>query len=426
MGANLDRKYDNLVHRIKGQDRDDRILAEMALLWVAHAIRPLTVPELIDVVGVAVQFSGLGVEKFPTIEEIVASATGVIVADGNDMVRFIDDSAEKYFKIHLPDISVYVRQDPISSIASLCLAYLSSVEFDGDFDDSLSDMTTQHPFFTYAAWHWTNHVKDRQGETSNLALKFLRNDSKASQVGWTLFGHRKLAFGGIHLVAYSGLSYLMEELLEEIDPNTRDEDGRTALFYAAECDHLDIVDLLLRHGADANLEDKDGASPLSKAAENGYHDTEELLLEHGAHHNRKYLYYKALDRGDTSRAIALLMGNGARLPDGSWSSKQGRWPSMAERSLGSLQSINEEETEFAEGPSYQYVDIGEVVRPTPGRFEDSLPDESGPRPRPFKRDSEVGKVLYLHSSFLPANSQRSVKLMSSIAETASPPGSEAG
>lgn len=55
----------------------------------------------------------------------------------------------------------------------------------------------------------------------------------------------------------------------------------TALHWAVEEDHTDLVKLLLRHGADPTSTSKYGETPLSIADELGCTDVSQILLAHG-------------------------------------------------------------------------------------------------------------------------------------------------
>lgn len=87
----------------------------------------------------------------------------------------------------------------------------------------------------------------------------------------------------IELIEKNQIQDLEDILKKNFDPNTRDEDGRTLLFHAVINKNLQIVKLLLEHGADPNAKDyEDRLSPIITAGGHGTKEIIELLMEHGA------------------------------------------------------------------------------------------------------------------------------------------------
>lgn len=60
------------------------------------------------------------------------------------------------------------------------------------------------------------------------------------------------------------------------------ETGTTALMFAAQAGYSEIVEILIKHGADVNHQDNKGWTALMTSSKNGYIDTVGLLLKNGA------------------------------------------------------------------------------------------------------------------------------------------------
>ena len=71
-------------------------------------------------------------------------------------------------------------------------------------------------------------------------------------------------------------------LLDGMDINARDADGRTLLSWAAQRGHIDAVEFLLQQGADVDQPDKEGKTALQRAIEQQHPQIARLLRKHGA------------------------------------------------------------------------------------------------------------------------------------------------
>lgn len=98
-------------------------------------------------------------------------------------------------------------------------------------------------------------------------------------------------FGGTALIpaAERGHVKVVEELLtkSDVDVNHINDLGWTALMEAivlsdGGADHQQIVQLLIKHGADVNIPDKNGVTPLQHARKKGYTEIEKMLVKAGA------------------------------------------------------------------------------------------------------------------------------------------------
>ncbi|MDD3673346.1 MAG: ankyrin repeat domain-containing protein [Synergistaceae bacterium] len=83
----------------------------------------------------------------------------------------------------------------------------------------------------------------------------------------------------------------VRELLDAgADPNTKDNDGHTALIEAAWRGKTETVRLLLDRGADPNIRNSYGSTALSRAVRNGFKRTANLLIEKGTDLDLNILY----------------------------------------------------------------------------------------------------------------------------------------
>lgn len=76
------------------------------------------------------------------------------------------------------------------------------------------------------------------------------------------------------------------------DSEAADELKRTPLMNAAKCGSVDIVELLLSHGAQLNAEDFQQWTPLHFAAENGHAELARKLLDLGMPPNAQAVKFR--------------------------------------------------------------------------------------------------------------------------------------
>ena len=109
--------------------------------------------------------------------------------------------------------------------------------------------------------------------------------------------------GILEIAAFHGHGDIVETLLAGGgDVNEKNDYGLTPLHGAASSGHKDIVEILLHSGADINIKDNDGYTPLRAAAKEGYVDIIKLLLSAGA---ETAIFDEAL-MGRTDRIVELL------------------------------------------------------------------------------------------------------------------------
>jgi ankyrin repeat protein len=112
---------------------------------------------------------------------------------------------------------------------------------------------------------------------------------------------------------------LLTELLEAgCDVNAQDEEGRTALIQATLYNNVEVVQILIEHGANVNTQDFfNGYAALHLAARNYSLELLQLLLKHKAEVDIKDingntpLYLAVINANGKDGAIQRLLQNGA-------------------------------------------------------------------------------------------------------------------
>lgn len=106
----------------------------------------------------------------------------------------------------------------------------------------------------------------------------------------------------VHLSVLMGKKASLQVLsqMQGFDVNAQDREGRTALMLASDMGRLDMVDALLKMGADVSLKDNNGHSAFDYAQKNQYSTVAEAL-------RREELQTKKPDLLNTFRKIGHSM-----------------------------------------------------------------------------------------------------------------------
>jgi len=113
----------------------------------------------------------------------------------------------------------------------------------------------------------------------------------------------------IYCASQNGHKEIVEYLLKElkVNPNAPCNENATPLLMSAQYGYLDVVSLLLEHGADPNINMNKGDSPLTVAAYYGHKEVVEKLLEYGASLNqRDVMGHSAEDNATVFQHFDLL------------------------------------------------------------------------------------------------------------------------
>ena len=289
-GGGLGDAYAATLSRMKAQPRNRSKLGMEALMWVAHAERPLHVDELCHVLGVEEGSMDLNIRNIPAIETLLACTLGLVTVEkSSSTVRLVHYTLQEYLS-HNPNLFL----NPHSAIAEICLTYLNFPHI-RSFSPTLRSVPPTAPFVEYAACYWGTHARRGITESAkNLALKLLDGFDKhisskillmhgVSPWDWPFDPEdTPRGFTGLHSAAYHGCVEIVVALLEtdKWDVQATDFNGNTAISWAARRGHEGVVRVLLEL-SDVNLHkaDKWCRTPLLLAAENGHEGVMRILLE---------------------------------------------------------------------------------------------------------------------------------------------------
>ena len=109
--------------------------------------------------------------------------------------------------------------------------------------------------------------------------------------------------GLVNAVKDNNINAAKKAIAAGADVNAKDEGGWTALMFASQNGHAEIVCTLIKAGADVNAKRKDGATALMRAALEGHTETVSTLIEAGADFNAKR------KDGETALMRAALKGH---------------------------------------------------------------------------------------------------------------------
>jgi hypothetical protein len=292
----LEEAYNSAIERIEGQRQGKMRLARRVLSWITYAQKPLTTRELCHALAVEPGESELDPDNIPDIEDMVSVCAGlVIVDDESTIIRLVHYTTQEYFERIRESWNPRAQQE----ITSACLTYLSFNSFrsgSSPNNEEFESRLEKNVFLDYASRYWGQHIRTVQEQVYKLASLFLQDITLVSCAVQTMsisgfkYGDYSQRFPrqatGLHLTASFGLLYLSERLLSEISRNidvaadSKDEDGRTPLSWAAERGHEAVVKLLVeRDDVAADSKDYYGRTPLSWAAGGGYEVVVKLLVK---------------------------------------------------------------------------------------------------------------------------------------------------
>lgn len=203
LSGNLAEVYEKTIHKTRHQSPDRCDLAMKALLWVAHAQRPLLASELRHALAIQVGDRELNEMSIPTTKMLLEICHGLIpIEHESSEVCLVHYTLQEYLLeaevFQLPQADVY--------IALTCLTQFLFKTGPGQ-----SSFRRHVPFFNYAVQYWGVHVRNAQLDENaqSLSLLLLQDDVRLQRLT------RPMKTTGLHVAAEFGLTGLSAVLLQQ-------------------------------------------------------------------------------------------------------------------------------------------------------------------------------------------------------------------
>lgn len=336
----LHQTYDRILEKVH---QDDTKRVRRCLTWLANSARPLTLAELIEATSVDPGDKNLVRNKAPlTIQKLLQMCGGLIIelkVEERSVAGLAHASVKEY--LQSPDnnspCTVYKIPAPKANqeLAHTCLTYLAFDAFKSgpvdeyeDFQHRLND----YMLLEYAAKYTSTHFRSGNMEpTGRWPQVMFPTTNRKDRVNKSLKSWRQVRDGfGQHepfmipddmeatplfFASEAGLTPVVRKLLASgVDVNTDCFYG-TALQAAGAEGHLDVVEVLLEHGADLNATNEELGTALQAACAGGHASVAKTLVVKGADLNQISGFYgtaleAAAHRGKTE-IVDLLLESGS-------------------------------------------------------------------------------------------------------------------
>ncbi|KAI9043325.1 uncharacterized protein KD926_003855 [Aspergillus affinis] len=305
--------YTSMLHEYSVRSGSSVGFQTSLLTWVTHSSRVLRLTELATILHLDRKCWGL--VTLYEVKCMIHSSCGPLVEVLEDetvqvvhhsFTEFLLDT--KRMGDGSPDglsegFPVLQSTSAHRSLASACVDYLASGCFDSwpvlghqrheNRFDSLNkrrDLLMRFPFLQYASQNWPYHAAKCDSFEPQL---FSRLDDFLNYGGhnfesWKDFWlseEKNIPEGlePLHIAAQSGLGAYVSHLLGRgADPNRLDSFQRSAMAYAADRGHSNVMFTLLHNGSEFNTFDHEGLTPLHQAAKNNHHSAVDCLCKAGA------------------------------------------------------------------------------------------------------------------------------------------------
>jgi ankyrin repeat protein len=284
---------------------------------LAESIRPLRAEELAEIL--AIQFDTGTLPNYDVNwrpedpEEAVLSACSSLITivdmDSSRVVQFSHFSVKEYLSSErLANAGKHLSQYHILPHSSHTILAQASLSVLLALDDQIDkERMKDFPFAIYAARYWVDHAQfDNVPSSIEVAMERLFDPAEPHFSAWVWiydidYRFRDIMFEArptppkavpLYYATLCGFRDLVEHLIATYprDVNARGGHHATPLHTAVVKGNVDVMKLLLEHGAHVASVDRNECTPLYEASQRGRLDIVSLLLDHGADVNYQDKY----------------------------------------------------------------------------------------------------------------------------------------
>ena len=278
------------------QQENRKDLANRTLALLTSVETPLTVEASCHALGLAHVLdkenpSKLSKDVIPDPESIVECCMGLIKMEPTTKIvtlahhDILQEMRKQWVQLFAP---IHTAR-----LARVCIAYLSFFELSKGpchEKDALRNRLENYPFLPYASRYWGYHAREalslgtpeadvsddihrllRQPMNLGSSLQVAESEQEGKQESSVVHADKFLGVSKLQIAARHGLITIAETVMKD-NPNMiskQDPYGRTALHEAARAGWDDVLNRLLKAGANPSSEDFQGKTSFDYAAENG-------------------------------------------------------------------------------------------------------------------------------------------------------------
>ncbi|KAL8299133.1 hypothetical protein RB593_009145 [Gaeumannomyces tritici] len=287
----VDEAYEKILSRSTAPQQTRK-----AILILLGAYRPLKLREVQIAVELAPDAAcpgSLDLEPDQKFKQRLRAWCGLFVTVHDDKVYFLHQTAREFLlplAISLPGPTTLTKwahtfsiRQAHEALAESCTVYL----------DLRTDVNMETDFLDYSAKNWGAHFREASivdgAAIIPFALRVCDPNSKCHSAWFDIYWQSKMRssyrnFTNLIIASHFGHEAVVKLLLatDKVDADSKDNNGRTPLSWAAANGHEAVVKLLLGTGkVDVDSKDNNGQTPLSWAAANGHEAVVKLLLGTG-------------------------------------------------------------------------------------------------------------------------------------------------